>query len=218
MDLDNIFTSSKWKILNELAKNQTSPTELSKKINTSIANISTQLRFLKALGFVKSKTLKNNKIGKPKTLYSLSKEFAYLVLAKNNFCSKKILKLNNFHKTIFSIYFLNESDLHYYLLKFYFKYENILKECNALGFIGLKDKNIELLAINQNKEKTIKKFQDIEFSNNSIKKKILVNVYTKEEFENGVKAGDNYFNSIINKCYILFDPDNILYYLKTDQN
>ena len=46
MDLETLLTSTKWDILEMIAKKPMSPIELSKILNTTIANISQQLRLL----------------------------------------------------------------------------------------------------------------------------------------------------------------------------
>ncbi|MBN2423378.1 winged helix-turn-helix transcriptional regulator, partial [Candidatus Woesearchaeota archaeon] len=206
---------SKWRIINELSRYNLSPVELAKKLRTSIANISTQLRLLEALNIVKKNKSNNTGKGKPRTIYSLTKQFSYITLIKKNFCGKKFMRLNELDNMIFSVYFINDSKVQYYLLKFYFLYEKEIRSCTAFGFIGYLEKDIEILAIHPDKQEIIQRFENIQFTNNEITRKIIVNVYTGEELEKGVNEKDQNFVSLVDKCYIIYDPVNLIYNLKT---
>ena len=54
MEIESLFSSTRWEILELLSKEKLSPIELSLKINTTSANISQQLRLLELAGLVKS--------------------------------------------------------------------------------------------------------------------------------------------------------------------
>src|SRR3990172_2029627 len=95
MDIESIFFDSKWSILTELSHAPMSPSELAQKTGTSLANISTQLRLLEALDFIEKERLTNTAKGKPRKLYSLKKEFAYLVLGTRSAIGKKMIKLDS---------------------------------------------------------------------------------------------------------------------------
>ena len=94
MDFETLFTSTKWEILDQLSKKSYSPLELSKILNTSMANISQQLRLLEALNLVKKEKVSNRDKGKPRTLYSLSADYAYIIVFANGIAEKKLVKLN----------------------------------------------------------------------------------------------------------------------------
>ena len=90
MEIETIFSESKWKILTELSQGSLSPSELAKKTGTSLANISTQVRLLEALGFIDKKKLINRAKGEPRKIYSLKKEFAYMILGTKTVMGKKM--------------------------------------------------------------------------------------------------------------------------------
>ena len=98
MDIETLFTSSKWDIIELLAKKSYSPLELSKKLNTTMANVSQQLRLLEALKFVNKKKISNRDKGKPRTLYSLSGDYTYVIAFMPGFAQKKLIKLDSHNK------------------------------------------------------------------------------------------------------------------------
>ena len=100
MDIETLFTSTKWEIIEALSVKSHSPLELSKKLNTTMANISQQLRLLEALDLVKKKKVSNRDKGKPRTLYSLSADYAYIILFAQGVAQKKLIQLAPSTKTI----------------------------------------------------------------------------------------------------------------------
>ena len=59
MDHETLFTASKWHILKQLETQPRSPLELARICETSIANVSQQLRLLEMAGLVKTKRVSN---------------------------------------------------------------------------------------------------------------------------------------------------------------
>src|SRR3989338_4809580 len=100
MDLETLFTEQKWNILHHLSAGGQSPLQLAKLTNTTISNISQQLKLLEAASLVKKKKVQNRDKGKPRSVYYLSDDFAYLISLSRNFVSKKFLIFTNYHKNI----------------------------------------------------------------------------------------------------------------------
>ena len=76
MELEPMFTEQKWNILKCLSEEKYSPLQLAEKLDTTMANISQQLRLLEAANLVKKKKIKNRDKGKPRTLFSLTDDYA----------------------------------------------------------------------------------------------------------------------------------------------
>ena len=53
MELASMFTEQKWNIIKALSENKYSPLQLAEKLDTTMANISQQLRLLEASNIVK---------------------------------------------------------------------------------------------------------------------------------------------------------------------
>ena len=94
MEKETLFTTSKWEIIQALAREPSAPLGIAKTLNTTIANVSQQLRLLEAAGLVQKKRLANVEAGMPRALYSLSSDVAFLSLAANGGAKKKLLYLS----------------------------------------------------------------------------------------------------------------------------
>ena len=115
MDQSTLFTTSKWDLLQVLSDGEASPIELARKSRTSLANISQQLRLLELAGFVKSRRISNRDKGKPRVVYSLTDEFAFIVVAASRFVEKKFIKLSPPQKATLRCWFYPEASIVPYL-------------------------------------------------------------------------------------------------------
>ena len=93
MDPETLLTGTKWEIIEEISKKPASPSELAKKLNTTIANISQQLRLLQTAGLTKRKKISQLKPGKPRTQFSIADDFAIIIVASPDYAKKKLIKL-----------------------------------------------------------------------------------------------------------------------------
>ena len=132
MEQETLFTSSKWDILKCLEKGKKSPIDLATEANTSIANISQQLRLLELAGFVKSERISNREKGQSRIVYSLAGSFSYLIVTSNDFVNKKFMKLEEYQRTILKIWFIEDPVLQYYIEKYYWTIEHLLDKVDFL--------------------------------------------------------------------------------------
>jgi predicted transcriptional regulator len=203
MEQETLFTASKWDILKILSSGSKSPLQLAKLSNTSVANISQQLRLLEMAGLVQSKRISNRDKGQPRLLYSLVGNHSFLIASTQDFVDKKLLKLSEYNKVILKIWFLDNPNLHYYLEKSFWQIEDKLGEEDALLFDTNSSSDINLTVVSDNSE--LKK----EFKKSSIKnpdgsvKSVIFNVKTKGEFKKN-------FNDQTSNFYALYDPSNFL--------
>src|SRR3989338_3360904 len=103
MKMKSMLKEQKWNILRELSSEKASPLQLAEKLNTTMANISQQLRLLEATNLVKKEKIRNRDRGKPRTLFSLNDDCAYIALAARGFAGKMLLKTTDHQKIILSI-------------------------------------------------------------------------------------------------------------------
>jgi predicted ArsR family transcriptional regulator len=94
MDLETLLTGTKWEILEILAVKPSSPLEMAKRVGTTIANISQQLRLLQTAGLVKKKRTGSGKPGKPRMLFSLSDDYAFITILSKGFAKKKLIRIS----------------------------------------------------------------------------------------------------------------------------
>ena len=100
MDLETLLTGTKWDILELLAKDKLSPSELAKRLDTTIANISQQLRLLQTAGLIKKKRTGSGKPGKPRMIFSLSNNYAFVIVFTDGFAEKKLVKISDKEKFV----------------------------------------------------------------------------------------------------------------------
>jgi DNA-binding transcriptional ArsR family regulator len=134
MDHETLFTASKWDILKQLETGPRSPLELAKLCNTSIANVSQQLRLLEMAGLVKAQRVSNRDKDKPRILYSLAGNLSYVIATSGSFVDKKVLHLSDYNKIIMRIWFFERHELHYVLEKAFWKIEENLDRISFLAF------------------------------------------------------------------------------------
>ena len=184
MELELLFSDQKWNILKSLSEGKYSPLQLAEKLNTTMANISQQLRLLEAANLVKKEKIKNRDKGKPRTLFSLSEDCAYLIPTMNDFAAKKLLKVNDHQKIILRIWFLENPETHQQLEKFYWKIEPSIDKVDAILF-NVASREIYVISKNQSEiEKLVGK------------SKFATTVFSNEDAQKLVKLGRHPFSNI----------------------
>jgi DNA-binding transcriptional ArsR family regulator len=133
MDHETLYTASKWQILKQLEKDARSPLELAKLCNTSIANVSQQLRLLEMAGLVTATRVSNRDKDKPRILYSLAGNLSYMISTSDSFVDKRMLQLSDYNKIIMRIWFFEQKELHYTLEKAFWKIEDRLTHLQFLA-------------------------------------------------------------------------------------
>jgi DNA-binding HxlR family transcriptional regulator len=142
MELESMFSEQKWNILRSLSIEKLSPMQLAQRLNTTTANISQQLRLLEAANLVKKEKIKNRDKGKPRTLFSLAEDYAYLIPAMDNFADKKLIKVTQHHRIILKIWFLERHDVQFLIEKIYWKIESLLDEVSLIAWDEFADQVI----------------------------------------------------------------------------
>jgi len=203
MEQETLFTASKWDILKILSSGSKSPLQLAKLSNTSVANISQQLRLLEMAGLVQSKRISNRDKGQPRLLYSLAGNHSFLIASTHDFVEKKLLKLSEYNKVILKIWFLDNPKLHYYLEKAFWYIEEYINKIDAI-LLDLGNTNeINLLIISDDLELK-KELKKILIKNpEGISKTVFFNIKTRPEFKKLLGKKNSEF-------YVLYDPSNLI--------
>ncbi len=145
MEQETLFTASKWTILKLLSQESLSPIELAARSNTSVANVSQQLRLLEMAGLVKSERVPNRDKGQPRVLYSLAGNHSFLIATTDDFVEKKLFKLSAYNKIILKIWFYQKQQLHHALEKAFWHIEQHLDKIDALALDESSDNPINLI-------------------------------------------------------------------------
>lgn len=147
MEKEILFTTSKWTILQSIAQCPDAPLGIAKKLNTSVANVSQQLRLLEAAGLVKKQRIANAGAGQPRALFSLSHEFAYISLASHGIAKKELVPLSKHQVFVSRCLLLNKPDVSDTLIKFSYSNETIFNEIESLYFLSADSSEIVLETI-----------------------------------------------------------------------
>ena len=212
MEFDQFLVGSKWRIMEELGKKNQSASELAKVLKTSIANISQQLKLLEAYGIVKKeKTESEKRPGKPKTVYSIKKEQTFVIKIRKGSVKKLALKPFWGYDVFLNTVDLPHEEDTYYITKFCFHSEDILKYCNGMAFLKSTKETIELILSTENLEKIRK-----EFSNTLVKhpegdkRKIICWSHSEKELEDGINNHEKYFLDLTKDYTIIYDREKVL--------
>jgi predicted transcriptional regulator len=146
MDHETLFTATKWDILKTLERGAQSPIEIAKQLNSSLANISQQLRLLEMAGVVTSKRVSNRDKDKPRILYSLAGNLSYLIATSDKFVDKKLLSLSERNKVVLHIWFLDDQHIRYALEQAFWQIEKQLEQITKLTFVGV-EKGVPVLEV-----------------------------------------------------------------------
>jgi predicted transcriptional regulator len=160
VSVGEVFTNAKWDIIKDLSLKKLSPIQLAERYKTTPGNIGHQLRLLEAYGLIKKEKVSNRDKGKPRTLFSLSNDYGYIVTATKNFAQKRLLKLSNYHDTILKMWFIEDPRFHYPLEKFYWKIEDHINKINgiAVRISGLS--KVEVIILSNKKQELVKNLGD----------------------------------------------------------
>jgi predicted transcriptional regulator len=198
MEQETLFTSSKWDILKCLENSKKSPIDLAKETNTSVANISQQLRLLELAGFVKSERVSNRDKGLPRILYSISNNHSYIVSTMPGFVDKKFLKLQEHQKCTLKIWFLDNLNLQRYLERFFWStLEQVLDKIELIAFDSKDFSNIKVSLVSSQLDS--KKFKDVVVNGQNGPVKFSINFVKDQDVK-----------KLLSNHYIMHDSKNIL--------
>lgn len=171
MELETLFTTSKWIILKILSEGSKSPIELAKQSNTSLANVSQQLRLLELGGFVERKRIPNRDKGQPRILYSLKGSHAFIIAGMKDFANKKAINLTPLQKATLRIWFIENKEIHYFLEKILWNLDDDIDKIQAVQYNPTSIIDLDMKIITDNNELK-KKLKDYTIIKNGISKKV----------------------------------------------
>ena len=201
MEQETLFTASKWDILTELRVKPRSPMELANILNTSVANISQQLRLLEMAGLVESKRISNREKGLPRVLYSLAGNLSYIIATAREFVDKKFHKLSERNKVVLRIWFLDDPTIHYYLEKAFWSIDEYIKKIDALLF-DTTQPDLTLIIVTEDSDLK-KKIKDTVLTNpDGKKRRVKFAFWTPAELKKKKGSPEEH--------YILYDPESLI--------
>ncbi|MEA2036794.1 MAG: hypothetical protein U9O94_04760 [Nanoarchaeota archaeon] len=203
MNIGSVFSDSKWGIIKDLSEQKLSPLQLANKYDTTMGNVGHQLRLLEAYGLIKKEKVSNREKGKPRTLFSLAYDCAYLVSATKGFADRKLLKLSDYHDTILKMWFVDDSRIHYYLEKFYWKIEDHIEDINGMAIIKYSDSDVDVVILTDAKKELKEKIGKEMVIGNKNKEGVRFNIQFLSKDQ--LKSLD-----LVKDLHIIYDPNNVL--------
>jgi hypothetical protein len=147
MDIETLFVATKWEMLKEIAEIPSSPLQLSQRLGTTIANVSTQLRLLEAAKLVKRERTGSAKAGKPRYLFSFVRDTAHITSLANDLTYKQLITLQPHHKSTLSTWRMKKQH-HGPVMKFLYMNDELFKKS---VYVIAKDKQISIFVISSKK-------------------------------------------------------------------
>jgi hypothetical protein len=147
MEIDNILTMPRWRILEIISNKPSSPLEISGMLQTSVAYVSQQLKLLEAANIVRKDKTGYVEKGKPRFLFSITKDILHLTILANNFSAKKVINLDEKSKIILRIWLIEQPELRYSLEKLYWLLERDLSNIRGIFLDNAQGKKPSLIIL-----------------------------------------------------------------------
>jgi DNA-binding transcriptional ArsR family regulator len=208
VDVESVFSDIRWSIISQLAKSPQSPSELSKNVKTSLANISVQMRLLEAMGMVEMKRPEYG-TGTARKIYNLKHPICYLTLASQVAIGKKLIPITDDSIAYFSAWLIREEHGPQLVLKVLSNHDS-LRTSESIGYLGLKDAVLELLIVNKERLE----FGDTTISCLDKTYTLKVKSYSVVSFVDGFNAKEEEIISLVRKVQMLKDQGALISTLK----
>lgn len=220
-----LLSDNKFLILKAISLGTSNPTSIAEITNTSLSNVSQQIKILEAYGLIrKVESLKNsNKYktnesstqqiktsGKPKTNYEINSNNMSFAVTSKELCVKKTISINKTIKPIISIIANTDEEDIAFLLKFYYKYEEVIAKIKAFGIVKSSKESIELFIITDHLDEIRGKFSNIFIDEGGRTKKIINWSHNETELREGLIRKDKYFIDFIKNIRIIEDKEGVL--------
>jgi len=151
MELDSFLASPRWEILSIISERPSSPMEIAEKTKTTVSFISQQLKLLEAAQIVSKEKTGAFEKGKPRNLFSISKDLLYSVMLTNGFGEKKSLSLEGYQKSIMRVWFLENKPLQLFLEDILYKIKDNFHSINAI-FVDTRKTNSSIIIFLEDKK------------------------------------------------------------------
>lgn len=189
MEFDDFLGAPKWQLLELIATSPTSPVKISEEIGTSVAYVSQQLKLLEAAGIIKKERTRAVGKGKPRLLYSISKDIIHITALINKAPTKKKITPTTLQKITLRIWILENKELSYLTEKLLWKLEPFLEKIENI-FIDIKESKVIITS----KDKKIKTASETFQKENQGKIKCEVSPELNKKYDK-------------NALYSIYDPE-----------
>lgn len=201
MRVNYLFSGSKWAILESLAKQAQSTSELAKELKTSQANISQQLKQLELAGLIKRRRAQQSN---KHYLYSIDKPYTHVVHVGPGIAQQQTRTASPYQNLLSALYTHKHASA---LITAIFGNPDLFSHANAIGILRRKQPEILVLAENvdsfrENASQTITTIDG--------KQQIAIWSHTPKELMQGIANKEEYYLSLLEETNIAYDPEGEL--------
>jgi hypothetical protein len=206
---DSEFAGSKWLILKELSAKPSSPKQLAERLNTTIANMSQQLKLLDAYGYVKKNRVDRGKEGRKnrnsRILFSINKNLILLTSIQPASVTRKEIKPTPENIFFSALMLLEFKEEYLFLSKFYIDNQKLFGLIDALFYLRTEKDDIHLLVLTEDlaEFRETKSKLDVEIGGKI--RHIRFWSHTIAEFREGLMRKEKYFIDHKNNAKLLFE-------------
>lgn len=200
----------KFDILKCISNQESSASEIAKKLDISLPYALTQLTILEAQNYLKIQIENNGRqVGKPKKIYSLTENYLQITILGEGF--GKRFACNNIDpqmRTFFQFLSLIPDERKSDFSEYFWRHNNYLKNITGMALIEERKNEVELLAITT-KEYLHELRQKVSNYRTSQGLKITCWVHTAEEFYEGIGKSDNYYIRLVKEAKPMLDTRGV---------
>lgn len=203
------ITGTKWDIIEQLSKETLSPKELSEKLNTTIANVSQQLKLLEAYGYLKKKKTDQGKGSRKqtdrRTLYSLAKTTTTITNIQQSNTKRAEVKTHPLHQLMINLLLLDQKENAEPILELYMAHKDLVEKIDAIYLVEQKHEETHLLIITDNTNIFRVEKSRLELVIGQKKHVIVFWSHTLVEFIEGLRRQESYFLNQWKKAKLLLE-------------
>ena len=207
MGVEQLFTGSRWQLLEALAKKPQSTSELAEKLQTSQANTSQQLKQLELAGIIKRRRAPEKK--RVHYVYEIPQEYTYLISLAPGRAQKSVVEHKD-HRQLILTLLSHEHAIP--LTTFLLCLPDYFNKSLAIGV--LKRPNPQLFILTEHVDE-FRTNSNIEVQTIQGEAKIAIWSHSANEVAQGLKNNDQYFYDSLQQTSIVYDPQGELQKHKT---
>lgn len=198
MEKEALLRNARWDMVQQVAEGPLTAAEIARGAETSLPNVSQQLRLLEAYDIVSA-------AGKPRKRYSLKRGVCHLTLAEDGFAHKKFFQPSRHQQFLLRTFFLPEEE-QLFLLKGLLERDEILERCSVALVKNATD-SIELLFVTEDVEDIRGKYSNFSVEYDGKKKQVVAWTHNPLEINEGLERKDKHFEHLMRSPRILHDPN-----------
>ena len=198
MGVEQLFTGSRWQLLQALAKKPQSTSELAEALNTSQANTSQQLKQLELANIITRRRAPEKK--RVHYVYEIPNNYTYLVRLAPGLAEKKSITHEDKEQLIMSL-LTHEHAIP--LTTFILCLPNYFKKSLAIGVLKRPSPQLFILTEHVDEFRTN---SNVELETLEGKTNIAIWSHSAKEVEKGLKEGDDYFFDSLKETSVVYDP------------